>query len=263
MKRVVLFVTALIFLGGCATLQNLVSVQKPKINIAGAKITSADMESVYVRVNLSVENPNAIDLRLTKFISGIFLNNSHITDISVDKAYTLKAGSTDKLPIDVAVPYSAIPDLFNLILSDKKEVPISFQNKITFESPLPLVVPINFSINIPIPKIPELKITSPEVKNISFTNIDFAANLSINNKSSISIKNCKLEGYFYIQGRQAISVDQKIEARKSATSNQPITFSVSTIDLGISLVSAIKSGNYTVSFKGNFITPFGSRKIAF
>jgi len=106
-KLLVLFMS--ILLCSCASLLGKV-LEKPNVELAGVTVKDANLNGATLVFNLSIENPNNVDIKVDQVIYKVLINNKEITQAATDKAISISGKSTGHIEVPLPIEYRKVFD---------------------------------------------------------------------------------------------------------------------------------------------------------
>ena len=174
-------ITILIFLGGCATLQNLIeepTLEFQKLTMKDTSLFQSTLVFVY-----AVTNPNPIDLSLDQLQYQVKIGDKNLAKGNLKKAINIPGKGTANVEIPVEVRYM---DFFNSIaeLFQKDEVTYDLSGSI---GKFGLQVPFRKKGTIPVPKLPQVSLNRIDIKDLSFTKASLVVVLELINENDFKV----------------------------------------------------------------------------
>jgi len=131
----------LLALSGCSLIQKRVALKDCKFSLKGVKLKSVDLSGFSMDVMLSVRNPNSIDAVLDRFTGSVLLENVKVADVSNRYRKTVKAKSSNTVPITVSVKYSYLKGAATKIMGaiNSRRARVGVDGKAYMEFKIPFV----------------------------------------------------------------------------------------------------------------------------
>ena len=158
-SAVFLFLLLLVFCG-CQGMPSIPSLfQEPKVSINSVNVAGFNLSGLNLIANLDVENPNGFSVPMPKVDWVLFINNSSLTQGTVEEDRTI--GSREK--ISLAVPVSVGTDqiirtvgsLIGFLGAGSRQLPYKIEMGISFPFPLleNIVYPLTYEGVLPVPSL--------------------------------------------------------------------------------------------------------------
>ncbi len=195
MKKIFL-ILALLFLTGCLP-------QKPLLTYQKTDILPENFRTVLVRNYYEITNPNAMTLqgKLSYSLSvekrQLFAGRSQAIESPGKTTSSFYVDTVIDLPEAVGSSAFLLEDL------QKGKESLAYEIKGSYSTSfagIPFDLPLNIKGNIPLPKLPEIKLTALKIKNLSLSSLELAvvANVINNNNFELPLNyfiyNLKIDG---------------------------------------------------------------------
>lgn len=190
-QKLSLLLIILIFTG-CAELAKHADTIKPTARLAGARLANINFDKVDLVFDLEVENKNPIALDLAGLDYDFKVENQSLVSGVTAKAIKLKANGTSPVELPVTLKFDDLKKLPGELWNKDK---LAYDLQTTFNIMLPIIgnyaVPVSKQGELPVPKVPNIKIKDVKIKNLSFTSADLVAQVEVNNPNdfSMAVKN--------------------------------------------------------------------------
>ena len=198
----ILVLTFITYLSGCAELAKHAETIKPTAKLAGAHIANISFDKVDLVFDLEVENKNPIALDLAGLDYDFKVENQSLVSGVTAKAIKLKANGTSPVQLPVTLKFDDLKKLPGEIW-DKDRLAYDLQT--TFNIILPVIgnyaIPVAKQGELPVPKVPDIKIKDVKIKKLNFTSADIVAQVEVDNPNDFSMV---LKSFNY-----ALNINQK------------------------------------------------------
>jgi len=175
-------------LSACAELAKHAETIKPTAKLAGAHIANINFDKVDLVFDLEVENKNPIALDLAGLDYDFKVENQSLVSGVTAKAIKLKANGTSPVQLPVTLKFDDLKKLPGEIW-DKDRLAYDLQT--TFNIILPVIgnyaIPVAKQGELPVPKVPDIKIKDVKIKKLNFTSADIVAQVEVNNPNDFSM----------------------------------------------------------------------------
>ena len=161
---------------------------KPTASLTGMRLADINFEQVDLIFDLAVENKNPVALDLAGMDYDLKIANQSLVSGVTAQAIKIKADSTSEVQLPITLKFA-----------DLKKLPGELWNKDTFNYQLDTkfnitlpvignyVVPVSKTGELPVPKMPEIKVKTVKVKNLSFTMADLVTHVEITNPNAFNL----------------------------------------------------------------------------
>lgn len=225
-------VTALATLAGCAGLETVLrqGIQRPEVTVLSAAPTAVDFEGIEVAVDLRVQNPNPLGLRVAGLAWQLDVEGGRVASGNAPGGLTLPANGAASSRVSARLRFA---DLANLVkLADAKEkVDYRVAGKVTVETPIgPIDVPWSFSGGLPVPRLPRVELAGVRLGRQTFTETEVVVRLRVANPNRFPLPSAGLRLDVDLAGQPVAQAASQtvatIAAGGAATVDVPIRMSL-------------------------------------
>ncbi|HDP98161.1 MAG TPA: hypothetical protein ENN22_03130 [bacterium] len=242
-------VTMLLFIQ-CAALQEFTSIQKPTLNLEDVQLTGLSLEKINLVFAVAIENPNSFAATLSGFDYDFKLANAPFLNGKQDKKLTIAGGGKSTLEVPLSLKFS---DIYQTYQSLKNQDSTDYQISLGLVFDLPVLgktrIPVSKSGNLPLVKIPKIKLGSLKLKNLSLTRADLDLILELENPNPFSLALDKLNYELKINNSTWASglTQQKLQIQNKEKSEILLPLSLNLFEMGrtvYGLITGDRSLNY-------------------
>ena len=198
----------LFMLTACANLGDIakaVDVQMPTVTVSSVNVSQLSFQALDLDVELEVNNPNPLPIKLAGFDYTLLINGKQL--IAGKQTEGVEIGARNKSRVSVPM---------NLLFDDAKALFQEFGDQDEFEYQvkteawvdLPVLgkqrFPATHQGMLPIPKMPEVSVSSIKINSLSFTEAALEVGLAVDNPNSFSLDMKKLNYQLSVNGQQWI-----------------------------------------------------------
>jgi LEA14-like dessication related protein len=191
MKHSIIKLLLLLFtmtLISCAELAKHADTIKPTAKLTGTRLANINFEQVDLVFDLAVDNKNPVSLNLAGLDYELKIENQSLVSGTTAQAIQLKASSTSPVQLPITLKFN---DLKNLPGELWNKDQIAYQLISQFNVDLPVIgnyaIPVTSKGELPVPKIPDIKIKDVKVNNLSFTSADLIAQVEVSNPNDFDL----------------------------------------------------------------------------
>jgi len=240
---------------GCAALQEIVKIQKPKVEVQKVRFTGMSFQAINLAFDVKIQNPNPIGAKLAGFDYDFFINDASFLEGQQNTQLDIEAlgQSTVEIPLTINFKdlYSTFQSLKNQDSSDYK-----IACGLSFDLPVlgPTRIPVSKSGKLPMLKLPNVKIGSLKLNKITFTNADLELNLKVNNPNTFNFLLNGLNYDFTINGKTWAKgiTQQQMRIQQKGESTISIPISLNFTQMGRTVYQIITGSNkLNYQLKGN------------
>jgi len=238
-----------VYLTGCANLAqilNQMDVQKPVVTMKSVDLTALSLETADLQFTLEINNPNSFGINLAGFDYQLDINQHPFLNGDQPDKIEIGGRNSSLLDVPVTINYIRLFDAVRDLLENKKA---DYKVDFGFKFDLPVLgntrIPVSHSGSIPVPKIPELSVSSLKVKNIGLTGADLELIIKIENPNIFGFDlndlnyNFSVNGNRWIQGRESVIGD----IGPGGQSLMSIPISLNFLQIGRSVADLISGGD--------------------
>ncbi len=247
----ILIVFALFQLFGCAALQQIARIQEPQVDVQNVRFTGMSFDAIDLAVDLKIQNPNPIGAKLAGFDY----------DFLIDDASFLKGQQNSQLSIEamgestIEIPLSLnFKELYNTFQSLKNLDSSAYKIicGLSFDLPVlgPTRIPVSKSGNLPMLKLPEVKIGSLKLNKITFSSADLELKINVNNPNTFNFLVNNLNYDFIINGQTWAKglTQSQIRVQEKGESTISIPISLNFMEMGRTIYKMI-SGDQKLNYQ--------------
>ncbi len=271
MPRLLVLPIALIqlfLLSSCATLEQVSQTlegQKPTAKVEGLRLTSLDMNGVDLAFDVEVNNPNPVGISLAGLDYDLKLFGSRFVSGEQPMGMRLAANQSSQIALPVRMEFKQLLAAYQQLKSaDKAGYDLAMG--LGFEVPVlgKLRVPVSYRGEVPIPKMPELKVRSLDVQKLSMSGAQLMMQLEVDNPNAFSLfltqlnYDLKLNGFDVGGGQITRPVDLK--QKGEGVINLPVSLDFAQAGMGLykALLGSGISYDLSGSMKASGSNPFFS-----
>lgn len=184
-----LFIFVILFsLIGCAELAKHAETIKPTAKLTGAHLANINFDQADLIFDLAVDNQNPVSLDLTSLDYDFKLENQSVVSGVTAKAIKLNANSTSTVQLPVTLKFNDLKKLPGELWNKDK---LAYDLQTTFNIRLPIIgnyaIPVAKKGELPVPKIPAIKLKDIKIKNMSFTSAEVLAQVEVSNPNDFDL----------------------------------------------------------------------------
>lgn len=186
-QRSLLLLLAL-FLAGCAEITKYSETIKPTASLTGVRLANINFEQADLVFDLAVENKNPVPIDLAGLDYDLKIANQSLVSGVTAQAIKIKANGTSPVKLPITLKFADLKKLPGELWNKDK---FSYQLDTKFNLNLPVIgnyaIPVSKQGELPVPKIPEIKVKDVKVKNLSFSTADLIAQVEISNPNAFDL----------------------------------------------------------------------------
>ncbi len=246
---------AIILIAGCASVQNLMNINKPDVTVQNVRITGLTFNTIDLSFILAIDNPNAISISLAGFDYNLILNENSFLKGQQEKAISIESRSISQVDIPLQLSFKDIYNTFNT-LSNKDSS--DYEAKFGLNFNLPILgntrIPISKKGKIPLLRLPSVKVSSLKLNKIGFTSASLNLALQVSNSNPLQFLLNQFQYDFQVAGKSWASgiSDKKIQIARNGNSEIDIPIELNFLQMGQTAYQLLTGGNQIdYQFDGN------------
>lgn len=250
-----IYLFLVVYLSGCAELAKHAETVKPTAQLTGARLANISFDQVDLVFDLEVENKNPIELDLAGLDYDFKIEDQSLVSGVTAKAIKLKANGTSPVELPVTLKFDDLKNLPGELWNKDK---LAYDLQTTFNIMLPVIgnyaIPVSKQGELPVPKIPGIKLKGVKIKNLSFTSADLVAQVEVDNPNDFDIAvrnfNYQLNINQVQWGQGEISKSNNIPGKGKGVIDIPVKLNL--LSIGSAASSLLKKGSsLEYQLKGN------------
>ncbi|MCU7809991.1 MAG: LEA type 2 family protein [Candidatus Thiodiazotropha sp. (ex Notomyrtea botanica)] len=208
MSRKVLLLLVLIYaisLSGCATLEQVGQVlegQKPTAQVNGVRLTGLDFEGMDLAFDVQVDNPNPVGISLAGLDYDLSLLGSRFLKGDQPMGMKLAANGNSSVEVPMRLGFQQLLSTYQQL---KGADSAGYQLDLGMGFDVPVLgrvrVPVSYQGEFPVPEMPDVKVRSLDVQQLSMSGATLMMQLEVDNPNAFSLLlnqlnyDVKLNGY--------------------------------------------------------------------
>jgi LEA14-like dessication related protein len=186
-KKVSILVIAFL-LAGCAELEKYAEVIKPTAKLTDTRLTNIDFEKAELVFDLAVDNQNPVAINLAGLNYDLKIENQSLISGVAARGLEIKPASITTVQIPVTLKFDDLKKLPGEVWQKDR---FGYQLDSEFVVDLPVIgnyaIPVSKQGELPVPKLPEIKLKDLQVKNLSLTAAEVIARVEIYNPNDFDL----------------------------------------------------------------------------
>lgn len=230
-------------LASCAQLKQQAEVVKPTASLTGASLKSINFDQADLEFDLAVENKNPVSLDLAGLDYDFKLEDQSVVSGITEQGMKLKANSTSPVSLPISLKFEDLKKLGGDIWEQDT---LKYDLQTTFKVKLPVIgdypIPVSKTGEIPVPKMPKIKLKGVKLKEMGFTSADVVAQVEIRNPNDFRLGLNRLDYKLAINntnwGSGKIRQPTSIPSKGKAVVDIPLSLDL--LSMGSAAMSLIK-----------------------
>ena len=178
----------ILFLTGCAEMTKYTETIKPTAKLTDTRLTNINFEQADLVFDMAVENQNPIAINLAGLNYDLKIENQSLVSGVTAQGLEIKPASTSAVQLPVTLKFD---DLRKLPGELQQKDSFSYQLDTEIFVDLPLIghyaIPVTKRGELPVPKLPDMKIKDVQIKNLSFAAAELVALVEIVNPNAFEL----------------------------------------------------------------------------
>ncbi|MBN1153472.1 LEA type 2 family protein [candidate division KSB1 bacterium] len=237
----------------CAALQEFTNVQKPRLNVSNVRVSDISFEDVLLSFDIDIENPNALSATMSGFDYDLLLAGASFVKGQQTKEQTIESMGKSTVEVPVRLNFK---ELYSMYQSLKNQDSTNYTINTGFTFNLPILgatrIPISHEGKLPLLKLPNIKVSGLQLKNLSLTGANLELKLNVDNPNVFNLILDKLQYDFKVNKKSWVTGvrDQALTINQKKNSVISIPISLNFLQMG-STVYNIVSGNESINYSLN------------
>ncbi len=234
----------LLWLTGCASLQDLAQLKKPGAEITGLRLDKLDLQQLGMVVELKVSNPNAVGLNLSRLEYDFLVEGNSLFKGTQDQGVRMAANSTQQIEIPVSINPAnlwqtirqvAKQDRFNLALSSVASFAVPALGEVR--------LPLKKTIELPVLHTPAVKVAGLRQKALNLSRAELELALEVQNPNAFSLLlnqftyDFKVRDHSWAKGLN--TQPQRVDSKRANEIRIPITLNF--LEMGLTVYQTLTS----------------------
>lgn len=258
-------VAALAALAGCAGLQNVLTqgLQRPEVTVLSAAPSAVDFDGIDVTVDLRVQNPNAIGLRVAGLAWQLDVEGARVATGDAPGGLTLPANGAATSRVRTRLRFADLANLVQ-IAEAKDNVAVHASGQVGVETPIGRIdVPWSWTGAVGIPRLPHVELAGIRMGRQTFTETELRVQLRVKNPNAFPLPPASLKLDVDLAGQRIAQAASQplgaLRAGEAATLEVPVRLSL----LGAGRALAAVSGGQRLSVAARGTAGFGWMQLPF
>ena len=179
---------AVFYLSACAELTKHTGAIKPTAKVTGMRLANIDFDKVDLIFDLAVENKNPIALDIAGLDYDLKIENQSLVSGVTAQAIKIQANSTSPVQLPISLKFD---DLKKLPGELRNKDNFAYQLDTIFNVNLPIIgnyaLPVSKQGELPVPKIPDVKIKNVKINKLSFTSAELITQVEVTNPNAFDL----------------------------------------------------------------------------
>jgi LEA14-like dessication related protein len=245
----------LLFCFHCSELQQLARISKPRLNVAGVRMTGLSLQAIDLTFDIDIDNPNPLSVSMGGFDYDLQINNTSFLKGVQEQKLVIQSSSQSRVELPLTLTFEKLFQTYQT-LKNSDSTDYTILCGFTFELPVlgPTRIPVTKSGNLPLIKLPNFRIHTLRLNRFNVTGADLTLEIKMDNPNYFQLLLNQLNYRFSVNGLSwatgNLSTAQSVNEKESGTIELPI--SLNFIDMGrtvFQLISGSQPLNY--QFTGN------------
>lgn len=175
-------------LSACAELAKHAETIKPTAKLTDTRLANINFEQADLVFDLAVENQNPVAINLAGLKYDLKIENQSLVSGVTAQGLEIKPASTSTVQLPVTLKFDDLRKLPGELWQKDK---FAYQLDTRFIVDLPLIgdyaIPVSKHGELPVPRLPEIKLKGVTVKNLSFKEAEIVAQVVIDNPNAFDL----------------------------------------------------------------------------
>ncbi|MBV2090102.1 MAG: LEA type 2 family protein [Candidatus Thiodiazotropha sp. (ex Ctena orbiculata)] len=210
---------------GCSSLQQaeqLMNGIQPSGEVKGVKLSGLDLRGIDLLFDVEVDNPNPVAISLDGLDYDLKLLNRSFLKGQQSMGMSLAADGKSQVKLPVRMEFEQLLEHYSE-LSKHDDVPYQLDLGLGVDVPLlgRVRLPISYQGRLPVPKLPDVRVSRIDVQRMSLQAIDLMLELEVENPNRFALILQRLDYQFKLNGidvgqgaaAQSLNIDKRGKGR--------------------------------------------------
>jgi len=219
------------FLSGCAELAKHAETIKPTARLTGTHLANINFEQADLVFDLAVENQNPVAINIAGLNYDLKIENQSFISGVTAQGLEIKPASTSTVQLPVTLRFDDLTKLPGE-LWQKDLFAYHLDTKIVVDLPIigNYAIPLSKSGELPVPKMPVIKVKGVKIKNLSLAVAEVVAQVEIDNPNAFDLAFSDFDYQLDINqqnwGQGSISQRNSIAQKSKGTIEIPVKLNI-------------------------------------
>lgn len=219
------------FLSSCAELAKHAETIKPTARLTGTHLANINFEQADLVFDLAVENQNPVAINLAGLNYDLKIENQSLISGVTAQGLEIKPVSTSTVQLPVTLKFDDLRKLPDE-LWQKDRFAYQLDTKIVVDLPIigNYAIPLSRSGELPVPKMPVIKVKGVKIKNLSLAAAEVVAQVEIDNPNAFDLAFSDFDYQLDINqqnwGQGSISQRSSIPQKAKGTIEIPVKLNI-------------------------------------
>jgi LEA14-like dessication related protein len=239
---------------GCQHLKQLLdsTVKKPELQYKRLRLQNVSFTGMTMEFEFEMRNPNPVGVKFATLDYQLDFDGHQLFQGKQPKGIELAANGTSPLRVPFTIEYMKFIKSLLSFFQQKNNVPYRLQIGFGFDTSIGIInIPLDLKGEVPLPKLPKIRIAGAKMGQISFSGASFSFSVALKNEGSFPIKMQGLEYGFKIGDISVATGQSKIvdlDASKEQILEIPVQ--VQFLKVGMAIAQIIQSRQVPYNFDG-------------
>ena len=229
---------------GCATVGNLLKLEKPNVDVDSIKIVAANFEGLDIVTELNVKNNYPLKISLPGFNFNFMVNDISFLKGQEELNQTIGANAQSKVKVPLKIDFV---NLYNTFKSFKDQDNFIYNLMGNINISLPVIgsleIPFQKKGDFPLLKLPKIDVSALKVNKLTFTKADLTLDLNLKNPNAFFMLLKNMQYNFSVNGKEWVAGlnNNEIQIGEKGESLIKIPISLKFSEMGKSLFNILRS----------------------
>lgn len=172
----------IVLISACAQFDKYAETTKPTATLLGTRLTNINFDQADLVFDLAVKNSNPFSIRLTGLDYDLKVAGNSLVSGITGQGIKVKKSSTSKVALPVTLKFDDLKKIPGELWNADQ---FAYQLDTNINVELPVIgnytIPFTRKGELPVPKLPSIKLKDLKVSNLSLTSADLVAEVEIDN----------------------------------------------------------------------------------
>jgi LEA14-like dessication related protein len=222
------------YLSGCSDLAKHAETMKPTARLTGTRLANINFEQADLVFDLAVDNRNPVPINLAGLNYDLKIEDHSLISGVAAKGLEIKPASTSTVQLPLTLKFDDLRKLPG-DLWQQDRFAYQLDTKIVVDLPIigNYAIPLSKSGELPVPKLPKIKVNSVKINKLSFMAAELVAQVEIDNPNAFNLGlsdfNYQLNVNQQKWGQGSINKSSTIPQKGKGTIDIPVKLDITSV----------------------------------
>ena len=240
MKRRVIMIglATTLLLVGCASLGELLSIQRPTATVDSVRLTGLSFEGVELTADMTIDNPNPVGIDLTGVAYQLDIEGNRFLSGTQGEGVSIASFGESRISIPLSLRYNEIRQAVDAAGS-RDELLYALSTTLSFQLPVigEVALPLRAEGTVPMVRLPRIDVAALVVESIGITGARLRLSFDLENPNAFPLRVDALDYAFAVQNQPWVDggLERALEIPRFGSELVSLVFELSFLSFGRSL----------------------------